>query len=42
LHQEGKRAVIQDINGVKNLDAYTHQFEDTTFLLGKAGKGPAQ
>jgi ATP phosphoribosyltransferase regulatory subunit len=42
LHQEGKRAVLQDINGVKNLDAYTHQFEDTTFLLGKAGKGPAQ
>jgi ATP phosphoribosyltransferase regulatory subunit len=42
LHQEGKRAVIQDINGVKNLDAYTHQFEDTTFLLGNAGKGPAQ
>lgn len=42
LHAEGKRAVLQDINGVKNLDAYTHQFEDTTFLLGKAGKGPAQ
>lgn len=42
LHQEGKRAVLQDINGVKNLDAYTHQFEDTTFLLGKAGKGPAK
>ena len=38
MHQDGKRAVLQDINGVKNLDAYTHQFEDTTFLLGKAGK----
>lgn len=38
MHQDGKRAVLQDINGVKNLDAYTHQFEDTTFLLGKAAK----
>jgi ATP phosphoribosyltransferase regulatory subunit len=42
MHVEGKRAVLQDINGVKNLDAYTHRFEDTTFLLGKAGKESAQ
>lgn len=41
MHEEGKRTVLQDINGVKNLDAYTHKFADTTFLVGKAGKEPA-
>ena len=27
MHAEGKRAVLQDINGVKNLDAYTNKFD---------------
>jgi ATP phosphoribosyltransferase regulatory subunit len=35
------RIVLQDINGVKNLDAYTKNFADSTFLIGKAGKEPA-
>ena len=34
MHEEGKRTVLQDINGVKNLDAYTKKFADTTYLLG--------
>ncbi|MGF6953964.1 ATP phosphoribosyltransferase regulatory subunit [Neobacillus sp. B4I6] len=34
MHQQGRRTVLQDINGVKNLDAYTKKFADTTYLLG--------
>ncbi|MEH7479810.1 ATP phosphoribosyltransferase regulatory subunit [Neobacillus drentensis] len=34
MHQQGKKTVLQDINGVKNLDAYTKKFADTTYLLG--------
>ncbi|MCM3115261.1 ATP phosphoribosyltransferase regulatory subunit [Neobacillus sp. MER 74] len=34
MHNEGKRTVLQDINGVKNLDAFTKKFADTTYLLG--------
>jgi ATP phosphoribosyltransferase regulatory subunit len=34
MHEQGKRTVLQDINGVKNLDAYTKKFTDTTYLLG--------
>jgi ATP phosphoribosyltransferase regulatory subunit len=34
MHEQGKRTVRQDINGVKNLDAYTKKFADTTYLLG--------
>jgi len=34
MHEQGKRTVLQDINGVKNLDAYTKKFADTTYLLG--------
>lgn len=33
------RTVLQDINGVKNLDSFTEQFSDVTFLIGKAGRG---
>jgi ATP phosphoribosyltransferase regulatory subunit len=40
LHELGVRTVLQDINGVKNLDAYTKNFAETTFLIGKAGKEP--
>lgn len=40
MHEQGIRTVLQDINGVKNLDAYVQQFTDTTYLLGKAGKEP--
>lgn len=41
MHGQGIRTVLQDINGVKNLDAYSHKFAETIFLLGKAGKEPA-
>jgi ATP phosphoribosyltransferase regulatory subunit len=41
LYKQGVRTVLQDINGVKNLDAYTKNFADSTFLIGKAGKEPA-
>ena len=41
MHNEGKRTVLQDINGVKNIDAYSNKFADTIYLLGKAGKEPA-
>jgi ATP phosphoribosyltransferase regulatory subunit len=34
MHEQGMRTVLQDINGVKNLDAYTKKFADTTYLLG--------
>jgi ATP phosphoribosyltransferase regulatory subunit len=34
MHVQGKRTMLQDINGVKNLDAYTKKFADTTYLLG--------
>ncbi|CRK81458.1 ATP phosphoribosyltransferase regulatory subunit [Neobacillus massiliamazoniensis] len=41
LHDQEIRAVLQDINGVKNLDAYTIHFAETHLLIGKAGKEPA-
>lgn len=41
LRGQGVQVVLQDINGVKNIDAYTKNFADTTFLIGKAGKEPA-
>lgn len=34
--EQGKRTVLQDISGVKNLDAYTKKFANTTFLIGGA------
>jgi ATP phosphoribosyltransferase regulatory subunit len=36
MKAEGKKTVLQDINGVKNLDAYTKKFANTTFLIGGA------
>jgi ATP phosphoribosyltransferase regulatory subunit len=35
MHENRIRTVLQDINGVKNLDAFTNKFENTTYLLGK-------
>lgn len=35
---EGLKIVLQDISGVKNVDACTSQYEEITFLVGKAGK----
>jgi ATP phosphoribosyltransferase regulatory subunit len=35
---EGKKVILQDISGVKDIDACTSQYEDITFLVGKAGK----
>jgi ATP phosphoribosyltransferase regulatory subunit len=34
---KGLKVVLQDINGVKHIDACTNQYEEITFLLGKAG-----
>ncbi|WP_342432966.1 ATP phosphoribosyltransferase regulatory subunit [Neobacillus sp. FSL H8-0543] len=36
LKEQGKRIVLQDINGVKNLDFFTKRFANTTFLIGGA------
>lgn len=35
----GVKAILQDINGVKNIDKFTEQFGDVTFLIGNAGRG---
>ena len=34
MHEQGKRIVLQDITGVKNLDAFTKRFAETTYLIG--------
>lgn len=34
MHEEGTRTVLQDITGVKDIDAFTKKFADTTFLIG--------
>ncbi|MDZ5474134.1 ATP phosphoribosyltransferase regulatory subunit [Bacillus sp. 31A1R] len=39
---EGIKVVLQDINGVKNVDGCTSQYDDISFLIGKAGRGPAE
>jgi ATP phosphoribosyltransferase regulatory subunit len=35
----GVKAILQDINGVKNIDKFTEKFGDVTFLIGNAGRG---
>ncbi|WP_141432980.1 ATP phosphoribosyltransferase regulatory subunit [Bacillus sp. 03113] len=40
--EDGIKVVLQDISGVKNMDAYTNQYYDLTFLVGKAGKEPVR
>ncbi|WP_066366079.1 ATP phosphoribosyltransferase regulatory subunit [Neobacillus fumarioli] len=37
MHKQGKKAVLQEISGVKNLDAFTKRFAGTTFLIGGHG-----
>lgn len=32
---DGMRVVLQDINGVNNVDACTNKYADTIFLLGR-------
>lgn len=39
MRMQGKSVVLQDINGVKNLDACTSQYEEITFLVGKQERG---
>lgn len=39
MRNEGKKVVLQDINGVKNMDSFTEQFVEVIFLVGKAGRG---
>ena len=34
MHEQGNKAVLQDINGVNDLDAFTKKFSDTTYLIG--------
>ncbi|MGX1402068.1 ATP phosphoribosyltransferase regulatory subunit [Bradyrhizobium japonicum] len=34
MHEQGTKAVLQDINGVNDLDAFTKKFADTTYLIG--------
>ncbi|WP_335514043.1 ATP phosphoribosyltransferase regulatory subunit [Neobacillus drentensis] len=34
MHEQGKKVVLQDITGVKNLDAFTKRFAETTYLIG--------
>jgi ATP phosphoribosyltransferase regulatory subunit len=36
MKNDGKKTILQDINGVKNLDTYTKKFANTTFLIGGA------
>jgi ATP phosphoribosyltransferase regulatory subunit len=36
MKMDGKKTILQDINGVKNLDTYTKKFANTTFLIGGA------
>ncbi|EIJ80586.1 ATP phosphoribosyltransferase regulatory subunit [Bacillus methanolicus PB1] len=38
---DGMRVVLQDINGVNNVDACTNKYADTIFLLGSAGRRPS-
>jgi ATP phosphoribosyltransferase regulatory subunit len=33
-----QRIVLQDISGVKDIDAFTHMFREVTYFIGKAGK----
>ncbi|MGG3561095.1 ATP phosphoribosyltransferase regulatory subunit [Neobacillus rhizosphaerae] len=37
MHDQGKKAVLQDITGVNNLDAFTKRFAETTYLIGGRG-----
>ncbi|WP_413307242.1 ATP phosphoribosyltransferase regulatory subunit [Bacillus sp. 1P10SD] len=37
MHEQGKKAVLQDITGVNNLDAFTKRFAETTYLIGGRG-----
>ncbi|MDQ6600314.1 ATP phosphoribosyltransferase regulatory subunit [Bacillus salipaludis] len=41
MQEQGERVVLQDISGVKNLDAFSKKFSNTIYLIGKAGKEPA-
>ncbi|WP_428911026.1 ATP phosphoribosyltransferase regulatory subunit [Niallia sp. Krafla_26] len=38
----GNKVVLQDINGVKNIDACTQIYEEVMMLVGKAGKESAR
>lgn len=39
MRDDGKKVVLQDINGVKNMDSFTAQFVEVVFLVGRAGRG---
>lgn len=42
LRSHGIQVVLQDINGVKNIDAWTSYFAEVTFLVGQVGKEPVR
>jgi ATP phosphoribosyltransferase regulatory subunit len=39
---EGRQVILQDINGVKNVDSLTNKFADTILLIGKQERGSAE
>ncbi|AGK55618.1 ATP phosphoribosyltransferase regulatory subunit [Bacillus sp. 1NLA3E] len=39
---EGQQVILQDINGVKNVDSLTNKFADTILLIGKQERGSAE
>ncbi|WP_043930288.1 ATP phosphoribosyltransferase regulatory subunit [Bacillus sp. EB01] len=39
LRKEGKRSVLQDIGGVRNVDAFARNFSEITYLLGGIQNG---
>lgn len=39
---EGHNVILQDVSGVKNLDACSSRFADVTFLIGNNGKGSVE
>ncbi|MCM3585144.1 ATP phosphoribosyltransferase regulatory subunit [Mesobacillus maritimus] len=40
--QAGRHVVLQDISGVKDLDACSNKYSNVTFLVGNVGKEPAK
>ncbi|MBM7661539.1 ATP phosphoribosyltransferase regulatory subunit [Bacillus mesophilus] len=42
LRQQGKSVVLQDITGVRDIDAFTTKFNEVTYFIGTAGKEKQQ
>ncbi|NRD76503.1 ATP phosphoribosyltransferase regulatory subunit [Bacillus sp. BRMEA1] len=37
MHEQGEKAVLQEISGVKNIDSFTKRYAQTTYLIGGRG-----